>query len=33
MRFSDIPLSPDAKTLRQFAGLSLLIFGGLAAYL
>jgi hypothetical protein len=32
MQWSDIPLSPDAKTLRQFAGLWVVFFGGIAAY-
>ena len=30
MRWSDIPFNPERKTLRQFAGLWLLFFGGLA---
>jgi hypothetical protein len=32
MQWSDIQFSPSDKTLRQFAGLFLVIFGGLAAY-
>lgn len=32
MRWSDIPFSPSEKTLRQFAGLCLLFFGGFAAW-
>ncbi len=32
MRWSDIPRNPDTRTLRQFAGLCLLVFGGLAAW-
>jgi hypothetical protein len=30
MRWADIPRNPDTRTLRQFAGLCLLAFGGLA---
>jgi hypothetical protein len=30
MRWSDLPLRPDGKTLRQFAGIWLVFFGGLA---
>jgi hypothetical protein len=30
MRWSDIPFDPSRKTLRQFAGLWLVVFGGLA---
>jgi hypothetical protein len=30
MRWSDIPFSPPPRTLRQFAGLWLVFFGGLA---
>jgi Saxitoxin biosynthesis operon protein SxtJ len=32
MRWSDIPFSPPPRMLRQFAGLWLLFFGGLAAW-
>ena len=32
MQWSDIPFRPKTKELRQFAGLSLLVFGGLAAW-
>ena len=32
LRWSDLPLSPDETTLRRFAGLCLLAFGGLAGY-
>ena len=32
MRWSDIEFNPSAKTLRQFAGLWLLFFGGLALW-
>src|SRR3954454_5391729 len=32
MRWSDIPFDPPARTLRQFAGLWLACFGGLAAW-
>jgi hypothetical protein len=32
MQWSDIPFHPPAKTLRQFAGLWLVFFGGLAAW-
>jgi len=32
MRFSDLPLNPSARTLRQFAGLWVLFFGGLACW-
>ena len=32
MRWSDIPFSPEPRTLRQFAGLWLAFFGGLAAW-
>ncbi len=32
MRWSDIPFSPPDRMLRQFAGLWLLTFGGLAAW-
>ena len=30
MNFSDIPRNPDSRMLRQFAGLWILFFGGLA---
>lgn len=30
MQFSDIPRNPDKRTLRQFAGLWLIIFGAVA---
>jgi hypothetical protein len=32
MRWSDIPRNPPTQTLRQFGGLCLLIFGGLATW-
>jgi len=32
MRWSDIPLDPSTKTLRQFAVLWIVAFGGLAAW-
>jgi hypothetical protein len=32
MRWYDIPRNPETRTLRQFAGLCLLIFGGLAVW-
>lgn len=32
MHWSDLPRRPTARTLRQFAGLWLLVFGGLAAW-
>ena len=32
MRWSDIPFSPPPRTLRQFAGLWLVVFGGIAAW-
>lgn len=32
MQWSDVQFSPTAKTLRQFAGLWLVFFGGIAAY-
>jgi saxitoxin biosynthesis operon SxtJ-like protein len=32
MRWSDIPLSPSARTLRQFAGLWIVFFAALAAW-
>jgi hypothetical protein len=32
MQWSDVTRAPTAKMLRQFAGLSLVIFGGLAAW-
>jgi hypothetical protein len=32
MRWSDIPFSPQPRMLRQFAGLWLAFFGGLAAW-
>ena len=32
MRWSEVTASPGNKLLRQFAGLCLVIFGGLAAY-
>ena len=32
MRWSDIPFHPDRRTLRQFAVLWLLFFGGMAAW-
>ena len=32
MQWSDIPFHPDRKTLRQFAGLWLVFFGGLALW-
>ncbi len=33
MRWSDVPLDPSPRTLRQFAGLWLAFFGGWAAWL
>jgi hypothetical protein len=30
MRWSDIPRNPESRTLRQFAALCLVVFGGLA---
>jgi hypothetical protein len=32
MQWSDVPFDPSRKTLRQFAGLSLVIFGGMAVW-
>ena len=32
MQWSDIPFQPDRKTLRQFAGLWLVCFGGMAIW-
>jgi Saxitoxin biosynthesis operon protein SxtJ len=32
MRWSDIPFSPSSRMLRQFAGLWLAFFGGMAAW-
>ena len=32
MQWSDIPFHPDRKTLRQFAGLWLVFFGGMALW-
>jgi hypothetical protein len=32
MQWSDIPFKPDRKTLRQFAGLWLIVFGGMALW-
>jgi hypothetical protein len=32
MRWSDIPFSPPSRMLRQFAGLWLAFFGGMAAW-
>jgi Saxitoxin biosynthesis operon protein SxtJ len=32
MQWSDIPFRPDRKTLRQFAGLWLFFFGGMAIW-
>jgi hypothetical protein len=32
MKWSDLPLRPDDRTLRQFAGLWIVFFGGIAAY-
>ena len=32
MRWSDLPLKPTERTLRQFAALWILFFGGLAAW-
>jgi polyferredoxin len=32
MRWSDLPLNPSARMLRQFAGLWMAFFGGLAAW-
>jgi Saxitoxin biosynthesis operon protein SxtJ len=32
MQWSDIPFQPDRKTLRQFAGLWLVFFGGIALW-
>ncbi|HEV3120298.1 MAG TPA: SxtJ family membrane protein [Isosphaeraceae bacterium] len=32
MRWSHIPLAPTNRVLRQFAGMWLAVFGGLAAY-
>jgi hypothetical protein len=32
MRWSDLPLSPSDRTLRQFAGLWIVFFGGLACW-
>ncbi len=32
MRFSDIQFNPPTKTLRQFAGLWLVVFGGMAVW-
>lgn len=33
MQWSDIPFNPSRNTLRQFAGLSLIFFGGFAVWL
>ena len=33
MRFSDIPRNPDAKTLRQFGLIGLVVFGSMAVSL
>jgi hypothetical protein len=32
MRWSDIQFQPSDKTLRQFAGICIVFFGGIAAY-
>jgi hypothetical protein len=32
VKWSDLPLRPDDRTLRQFAGLWVVFFGGIAAY-
>lgn len=32
MQWSEVTKAPSRKTLRQFAGLSLIVFGGLAAW-
>ncbi len=32
MQWSDIPFHPDRKTLRQFAGLWLIVFGGMGLW-
>jgi hypothetical protein len=32
MQWSEIPFHPPARTLRQFAGLWLVVFGGMAAW-
>lgn len=32
MHWSDLPLNPPPRTLRQFAGLWIVFFGGFAAY-
>lgn len=32
MQWSDVPFQPDRKTLRQFAGLWLIVFGGMALW-
>ena len=32
MRLADLPLNPNARTLRQFAGLWVAFFAGLAAW-
>ena len=32
MQWSDIPFDPSRKTLRQFAGLWLVFFGGMALW-
>jgi hypothetical protein len=32
MRWSDLPVNPSPRQLRQFAGLSIMMFGGLAAW-
>src|SRR5262249_55930164 len=32
MQWSDIPFAPSSRTLRQFAGLWVVFFGGLAAW-
>ena len=32
MQWSDIPFHPPRKTLRQFAGLWLVFFGGMALW-
>jgi hypothetical protein len=32
MRWADIPFDPSIRTLRQFAGLLVVVFGGVAAW-
>jgi hypothetical protein len=32
MQWSDLPLNPSRRVLRQFAGLCILFFGGMAAW-